>query len=476
MQVQPYGRNCYILPRSGKMKVDAIVYLNDYLYRESLESEALKQLADAASLPGVYKYVVGMPDIHAGFGLPIGGVMAMDAEKGLISAGAVGMDINCGVRLLRTQIKVRDLTEKDLKTLMREIVARVPTGIGKTSKHQARLGKHFRYIIEKGLKALLDLGYARHDDHLFIEEEGYFPGASLDAVSKKAQERGNQLSTIGGGNHFIELGRVAEIFDEKIAAKFGLVKGNLTVLIHTGSRGFGHQICTDYSSIMEKAARRYDIELPSKGLAAVPIDSPEGKDYFAAMSAAINFAFANRQIITFDIRDAFSKYFGTDDVELDLGIIYDVAHNIAKFEEIENKKLLIHRKGATRALPPGHRQNPEPYLSTGHPVIIPGSMGTSSYVVTATSKAVETFYSANHGAGRVMSRRVARKEITPEMLRRQMGSVLFYGDKEKNILDEAPQAYKDINAVVETLAEIEIIRKVARLFPLAVIKGEGGEG
>jgi tRNA-splicing ligase RtcB len=458
------------------MRVEARIYLNENLYKNLLEKEALNQLADAASLPGVYKYVIGMPDIHSGFGLPIGGVMAMEVPDGLISAGAVGMDINCGVRLLRTNIKAGDLKNKDLGILLKEIVSRVPTGIGKTSKHQARLGRHFQEIITGGLKALLELGYAREEDHLFVEEGGSFPGADLSRVSKKARERGNQLSTIGGGNHFMELGRITEIYNEHSASSFGLVRGDLSVLIHTGSRGFGHQICTDYSSIMEKCAAKYGIELPSKGLAAVPIKSPEGQDYLAAMSAAMNFAFANRQVITYDIREAFSKYFGCNDTDLDLGVVYDVAHNIAKFEEIEGKELLIHRKGAIRALPPGHIGNPAPYTSSGHPVIIPGSMGTSSYVIVAAPGVEETFFSVNHGAGRVMSRREAREKITGEMLREQLGQVLFYGDKEENLLDEAPQAYKDINSVVDTLAEIGMIIKVARLSPLAVIKGEGGEG
>ncbi len=458
------------------MRVEVKIYLNDFLFENYLEKESLEQLCDAASLPGVYKYVFGMPDIHSGYGLPIGGVMAMKVPDGLISAGAVGMDINCGVRLLRTAIRADSLRKKDLENLLRKIASRVPTGIGKTSKHQARLGQHFEEIIESGFPVLLKLGYARPEDRFFMEEEGFFPGADLSRVSKKAQKRGNQLSTIGGGNHFIELGKVAEIYDQESAKLFQLVNGSLSILIHTGSRGFGHQICTDYSAIMEKSAARYGLELPSRGLAAVPIHSPEGKDYFAAMSAAINFAFANRQIITYDVREAFSDYFDCSATEMDLGVVYDVAHNIAKYEEVEGRKLLIHRKGATRALPPKHRDNPAAYRSCGHPVFIPGSMGTSSYIIVATPQVLETFYSVNHGAGRVMSRREARRQITVEMLREQLGSIIFYGDRETNILDEAPRAYKDIDAVVDTLAEIGIIKKVARLTPLAVIKGEGGGG
>jgi tRNA-splicing ligase RtcB len=474
VKLELISKNCYKIIGSGPMNVDALVYLNKHLYDYYLEEGSLKQLVDATYLPGLYKNVLGMPDIHAGFGLPIGGVMAMDAQKGLISAGAVGMDINCGVRLLRTNLKAGDLSPQKLQSLMKKIACKVPTGIGKASKHQAELGRHFPKIATLGLQALRELGYAREEDHFYVEEGGSFPGANLDKISKKARERSNQLSTIGGGNHFIELGEIKEIYDQERASHFGLLKGNLSILIHTGSRGFGHQICTDYSSLMEKAAPRYGIDLPSRGLAAVPIESREGKDYYAAMAAAINFAFANRQVITFDIREAFAEFFSCSDAKLDLGIVYDLAHNIAKFEEIEGRRLLVHRKGAIRALPPGHRDNPAGYLTTGHPVIIPGSMGTSSYIVVAMPGAVDTFYSANHGAGRVMSRRAAKKNISKKMFREQMGKVLFYGVKENNVLDEAPQAYKDINEVINTLAEIEIIKKVARLVPLGVIKGEGG--
>lgn len=444
MKIEKHALNCYKIPRHGKMLVEARVYLNDYLYQNYLEEESLQQLCDAATLPGLYKYVIGMPDIHPGYGLPIGGVMAMQMPDGLISAGAVGMDINCGVRLLRTTLNVADLNKKDLQALLLSIVSRVPTGIGKTSKHQARLGKHFADIIENGFDTLLKLGYARSEDRHYIEEEGFFPSADLSRVSKKARRRGNQLSTIGGGNHFIELGKIAEIFDREGAALFKLAKDKLSILIHTGSRGFGHQICTDYSAIMHKSAARYGIELPSRGLAAVPIHSPEGKDYFAAMSAAINFAFANRQIITYDVREAFEDYFQCRDTELDLGVVYDVAHNIAKFEEIEGREILIHRKGATRALPPGHPGNPSVYRSYGHPVIIPGSMGTSSYVIVATPKVVETFHSVNHGAGRIMSRRAAKKQITVEMLRKQLGKVLFHGDQEKIFLMKPPRPTKTL--------------------------------
>lgn len=472
MRLQKLSTNKYLIPRSGAMQVDAVLYLNDDLFADFQDEESLRQLAEAASLPGLYGPVVGMPDIHAGYGLPIGGVMAMDAAEGLISAGAVGMDINCGVRLLRTELEAKKLTENHLRSLMKEIVSRVPTGIGKVSKHQQQLRGHFEDILEKGLVPLRKLGYVRDEDPFFIEESGSFPGASSEKISRKAYRRGNQLSTIGGGNHFIELGVVDRVYDRKNAPLFGLYKGMLSVLVHTGSRGLGHQICVDYSSVMNRAAGKYGLKLPSKGLAAVPISSKEGKDYLAAMAAAVNFAFANRQLITYDIRNAFSTVFRCPDTELGLETVYDLAHNIAKFEKVEEKLLLIHRKGATRALPPGHENNPGAYMDSGHPIVIPGSMATPSYVVTANPGAAHTFHSANHGAGRAMSRRAARSTITPEMLKNQLGPVLFHGNRLTKITDEAPQAYKNIHDVLDTLANIGIINKVARLSPLAVIKGE----
>lgn len=471
--LQPLSKNCYVIPKQDKMHVEARVYLSRKMARSFHEKETLTQLMDAASLPGVYKYVLGMPDIHRGFGLPIGGVMAMDAEDGVVSSGAVGMDINCGVRLLKTNIPAAEIDKPLLRKIMQAIVARVPTGIGKQSRHAKNIGDILNTVVTDGVPALLKMGIGRREDIESVEEQGKFPGADLKAVSKKAISRSNQLSTIGGGNHFIEIGYVAEIFDRDFSGKMGLHEGYLTVLIHTGSRGFGHQICTDYSDSMKKDAARMKIPLPNAGLASVPIKSPQGKKYLAAMACAVNFAFCNRQWITHDVREAFADILGGKDTDYDLGIVYDVAHNIAKFETIDGKKLLIHRKGATRALPPGHPLNPPGFLSTGHPAIIPGSMGTSSYIVTGTKKVSATFNSVNHGAGRLLSRSAAKKEICVKELEQKMKDILIMGRDFRVFLDEAPQAYKDIDSVIDTLAEIGITHKVARLFPLAVIKGEG---
>jgi tRNA-splicing ligase RtcB (3'-phosphate/5'-hydroxy nucleic acid ligase) len=469
--MQPAGKNCYRIERQGRMKADVLVYLNEELYKNFSEDQSLQQLMDAASLEGVISPVIGMPDIHSGFGLPIGGVMAMDESRGLISAGAVGYDINCGVRLLSTAIEKSGIDKKLLRSMVRAIGKRIPSGIGHKSEHAEQVQKHFRSLVEKGVPYLVELGYGRAEDLDCIEEGGFMSDADMGAVSSKAAGRGAQLSTIGGGNHFIELGYVEQIYDNETAAIYGLKADTLTVLIHTGSRGFGHQICTDYSQEMKKAASRYRLDIPNSGLAAVPIDSDEGKRYYTAMACAINFAFCNRQWITDDVRRAFKAVLGNSDKRCELDLVYDVAHNTARFEKISGRKVLLHRKGATRALPPGHESNPQRYSSTGHPVLVPGSMGTASYVIRALPKVEEIFYSVNHGAGRVLSRTAAKREISVKELQERIKDVIVSGQNYEAYLDEAPQAYKDIDLVVETLTEIGMSSKVARLLPLAVIKG-----
>lgn len=474
--LQPDGPNCYRIRRRDEMRVDAVVYLNRELYASFVEDAALKQLTDAASLPGLVEPVIGMPDIHSGFGLPIGGVMASDVSAGLVSAGAVGMDINCGVRLLRTGIEAKSLDKPLLRKLINAISERVPSGVGRKSRQAGLVRSHFRDFVERGVPFLLEMGFGRDADLDCIEERGCLAGADIKAAGAGAMERGIQLSTIGGGNHFIELGYVDQVSDQEEAARLGLKQGYLTVLIHTGSRGFGHQICTDHTKIMRQAALRMKLTLPSDGLAAVPIASPEGKRYLSAMACAVNFAFCNRQWITDDVRKAFAAVLGGRDEDYDLGLVYDLAHNIAKFEEVSGRRLLIHRKGATRALPPGHPGNPAVYRESGHPVLIPGSMGTASHVIRAEAPVEKTFYSVNHGAGRVLSRRAARREIGVEELQKAMNGILLPGRNYRVYLDEAPQAYKNIEAVVDTFAAIGFTRKIARLRPLAVIKGEGSEG
>ncbi|MCL6638111.1 MAG: RtcB family protein [Firmicutes bacterium] len=472
MDLVKIGVNKYRLRREGNMRVDCLVYASGALLPLVRRDKSLQQLANAACLPGVVDHVCGMPDIHEGFGLPIGGVMAT-SPGGVISAGAVGMDINCGVRLLATGIPAAELKTPFLRRLIERIEDYVPTGVGKKSRHKGITAGIFEEVVHTGSPGIVEQGYGWLEDLDNTEEGGCLSGADLAAVSKEAYKRGSlQLGTLGGGNHFIEIQVVGEVYDPAVGSVFGLWPGRLAVMIHTGSRGFGHQICTDYSKSHLPAARKYGIELPDRGLACAPADSPEGRSYYAAMACAVNFAFANRQVITHDIRLAFADLFGQPPEELGLQVVYDVAHNIAKWEVHGGRKLLVHRKGATRALPPGHGSNPRKYRATGHPVLIPGSMGTASYVLVGTEPAAESFYSVNHGAGRVLSRTAASKEISKEQFESSMGGVLYNARNFKEILDEAPGAYKDIDEVVETLAAIGMTRKVARLRPLAVIKGK----
>jgi len=464
------GINKWRIPKFGKMRVDAVVYVNDSLKELLRDDQSLRQLVNAASLPGVVEPVIGMPDIHEGFGLPIGGVMAIE-EKGVISAGAVGYDINCGVRLVRSDLEADYFTKDILYKLIERIEHYVPTGIGKKGKHKGITRVIFDDVVHNGVEAVIKAGFGKKSDLEYIEEGGKLEGADISAVSEEAQERGEeQLGTLGGGNHFIEIQKVEEILEENLAEKFGLFKGQLAVMIHTGSRGFGHQIATDYTKILWEAAKRYGIEVPEKGLAAAPIKSKEGQNYYKAMAAAVNFAFSNRQIIMFDVIRAFEDVLKKSEEEMGFKLVYDVAHNIAKWEVHGGKRMLVHRKGATRALPAGHPQNPPSYRDTGHPALIPGSMGTGSYVVVGTEKAAETFYSVNHGAGRRLSRNQAKK-ISKEEFERSMGDVVYNVRSYKDIVDESPLAYKDVEAVVSVLEERGITIPVAKLIPLAVVKG-----
>ncbi|MEQ2129871.1 RtcB family protein [Caldanaerobacter subterraneus KAk] len=464
------GVNKWRIPKFGKMRVDAVVYVNDSLKDLLRDDQSLRQLVNAASLPGVVEPVIGMPDIHEGFGLPIGGVMAIE-EKGVISAGAVGYDINCGVRLIRSDLEADYFTKDILYKLIERIEHYVPTGIGKKGRHKGITRVIFDDVVHNGVEAVIKAGFGKKSDLEYIEEGGKLEGADISAVSEEAQERGEeQLGTLGGGNHFIEIQKVEEILEENLAEKFGLFKGQLAVMIHTGSRGFGHQIATDYTKILWEAAKRYGVEVPEKGLAAAPIKSKEGQNYYKAMAAAVNFAFSNRQIIMFDVIRAFEDVLKKSEEEMGFKLVYDVAHNIAKWEVHGGKRVLVHRKGATRALPAGHPQNPPSYRDTGHPALIPGSMGTGSYVVVGTEKAAETFYSVNHGAGRRLSRNQAKK-ISKEEFERSMGDVVYNVRSYKDIVDESPLAYKDVEAVVSVLEERGITIPVAKLIPLAVVKG-----
>ena len=422
-------------------------------------------------LPGIVEKSVIMPDAHQGYGFPIGGVAAFDLKKGIISPGGVGYDINCGVRLLKTNLTKKEFLEKR-ESILNELYKNIPSGVGVGGELKIS-EKEMNEILEHGVEWALKKGFATKDDVEKIEDGGCIKNADAQKVSQKAKARGkNQLGTIGSGNHFIEVQYVDEIFDKKTAEIFGLEKNQIAILIHTGSRGLGHQTASDYIHKMEK---EFGIEnLPDRELIYAPLTSQLAKDYIEAMNASANFAFVNRQIITYNIRKSFEKFFPSVKIKL----IYDVTHNIAKFEsfKINNKKveLCVHRKGATRAFGKGRKEIPEKYRKVGQPVLIPGSMGTASYVLLGTKKAEEfSFASTAHGAGRLMSRTRAKEEITESQLKEELenSDVKFKAGNIRGMLEEAPRAYKDIEEVVRVVDELGISKKVARLRPLMVIKG-----
>ena len=468
IKLKNIGTNRWQIERRPEMKAEAIIYIKEELLEKVRQDLSLEQLVQSASLPQLISPVVAMPDIHEGFGLPIGGVMA---TKGLVSSGAVGMDINCGVRLLCSQLKYEPqvFSQETLRLLINRIQREIPVGLGQ-KRRETIPNLPFRDIIHHGAQALLKKGYGEREDAESIEEYGKLAGADPENLSERAIRRAEkELGTLGSGNHFIEIQVLEEIFDQELTRKWGLFEKQVCVMIHSGSRALGHQTCIDYTNRFFKEEAKYGIKAPVQNLAALPADSPAGAAYLSAMAGSVNFAFANRQLMTHFVRDVFSRFFKTKEAKL--ALLYDVAHNIAKWEKHRGKKALIHRKGATRALPAGHEQNPKHYLDTGHPAIVPGSMGTSSYVMVGLPAAKETYYSINHGAGRTMSRREAKRTVSQEDFEKKMGEIL-YNKPFRVIADEAPQAYKDIDLVVETLVEAGLSKKVCRLRPLAVIKGD----
>ncbi|MEO0279140.1 MAG: RtcB family protein [candidate division WOR-3 bacterium] len=460
------------------MKVPGIVYAKESMLKEIVDDGAHEQVANAAFLPGIVKASLAMPDIHFGYGLPIGGVIATDMEEdGVVTPGGVGFDINCGVRLLRSNLSLKDVEDK-LEELIDEIFENVPSGVGSTSG--LKLSKNdAKGVWRKGAKWAVEMGYGDKEDLDATESSGCLEFADPDLISERAYDRGrDQLGTLGSGNHFLEIQVVEEVFNERLAEKFGLFKGQITIMIHTGSRGFGHQVCTDFLKVMEGALKKYDIYVPDRQLACAPYKSKEGQDYLGAMACAANFAWANRQIITDFVRKSFEKVYKTGWKKLGLSLLYDVAHNIVKIEEHivdgKKKKLLVHRKGATRAFPKGHPELPETYRETGQPVIIPGDMGRASYVLCGTEKAMEeTFGSTCHGAGRLMSRHQAEKvakgkDIVKEMEKR---GVIVRAASKRTLYEEIPEAYKDVSEVVEVVYKAGIAQLVAKMKPLAVVKG-----
>ncbi|HBG92515.1 MAG: RNA-splicing ligase RtcB [Nitrospirae bacterium GWF2_44_13] len=458
------------------MRVKGIIYVDEVLEKD-LESQSIDQVANVATLPGIVNASMAMPDIHSGYGFAIGGVAAFDLDEGIVSPGGVGYDINCGVRLLRTNLMKNDVTPK-LKDLVGILYNEIPSGVG--SKGKIRLTPDSeRRLMLNGARWAVEEGYGEMSDLERIESGGCIDGADPDLISKKAYDRGRaQQGTLGSGNHFLEIQYVDEIYDEKSANAIGLFEGQVTVMIHTGSRGFGHQVCTDFLEVMERAVSKYKIELPDRELACAPYNSPEAQDYLAAMRAAANYAWANRQCIMHWTREAFISFFSTTPRELGMNLVYDVAHNIAKVEEhIVNgrkKKLVVHRKGATRAFPPGHPDLPDAYKQIGQPVLIPGDMGRASFVLIGTEKAMsETFGSTCHGAGRVMSRHQAIKKAKGRAIWREMEDkgIIVRSAGRETLAEEMSEAYKDVSNVVDVVHKAGISKKVARLRPLGVIKG-----
>jgi len=461
-----------------RMRTSAVIYADEKMIPSVLADNAPEQAANMTMLPGIVGKAMAMPDIHWGYGFPIGGVAATDAEIGVISPGGVGFDINCGVRLVRTNLNLDDLDECKIKNLVDEMFKNVPSGLG--SKAKIRLNTiELDSVLKLGARWGVEHGYGWDEDIKFLEENGCLEYADLSTVSGKAKQRGaSQLGSLGAGNHFIELQKVEEIFEPEIAKIFGITnKEQIVVMIHTGSRGFGHQVCTDHLRVLEQAVRKYNIWLPDRQLACAPVNSTEGQNYLKAMACAANFAWCNRQMIVHWVRESFEKIIGNSAEDLEMDIIYDVCHNIAKLEEHEadGKKIkaYVHRKGATRSFGPGKKEVPLKYRDVGQPVLIPGDMGTESYLLHGTKKAEETFGSTCHGAGRVLSRHQALRQWRGEDIVRQLKSrgIYVHPASFKVAAEEAPGSYKNIRNVVDITHGAGISRKVVKFIPLGVVKG-----
>lgn len=478
VKVQQIDECRWRIPREGAMRTDGLVFASRHMMDILQEEKALEQVRNVATLPGIVGPSIAMPDIHWGYGFPIGGVAAFDAEEGVVSPGGVGYDINCGVRLLRTELEVQEIRPR-IERLANELYRNVPSGVGSHRKDLKLCIAEERKVLTQGARWAVENDFGRAEDLNHIEEQGTISGANPSIVSERALERGrNQLGTLGSGNHFLEIDLVDEIHDQQAADVLGLFPGQITVSIHTGSRGFGYQVCDDHLKMMLHAARKYGIELPDKQLCCAPLGSAEGKQYLAAMACAANFAFANRQLITAWVRESFERVLGKKQSELRMSVIYDVCHNIAKMEQhlVEGKKrnLCVHRKGATRAFPPGHAETPELYRSVGQPVLIPGDMGRYSYVLVGTQGAFdETFGSSCHGAGRVLSRHAAKRKVRGQNVEAQLESqgIIIRAASRATVAEEIPEAYKDVTEVVGVVQQAGIGKIVARLKPLAVIKG-----
>ncbi len=465
------------IPKENQMNVPGKIYASEKMLSKIYEDDAAQQVINVAQLPGIIQHSLAMPDIHWGYGFPIGGVAAFDSDTGVISPGGVGYDINCGVRLLKTALTKNEIQEK-IKNLIYRLFNFIPTGVGSTGKLKVT-GSELEQVMKKGARWAVENGFGEESDLERIEENGEMAGADPSAVSDKAQKRGKpQLGTLGSGNHFVEVQYVDQIFDSRLADKLGLFEGQITITIHTGSRGFGHQICEDYIHKMIQASQKYGIQLPDRQLCCAPVNSPEGRQYFSAMVCAVNFAFANRQIISHWVQEALMRALQMSPSDVKLSLVYEVAHNIAKMEThlVDGKKIkcCVHRKGATRAFGPGQRELPEIYRDIGQPVLIPGDMGRASFVLVGTDEAMhQTFGSTCHGAGRIMSRNQAKKAAHGRSIKQELedSGIFVMATSLATMSEEMPEAYKDVSDVVAAVVGAGISRQVARLKPLGGIKG-----
>jgi tRNA-splicing ligase RtcB len=462
---------------SKGMKVPVTIYADESLMQKMMTDRTIMQAINVSTIPGILGHAVVLPDGHEGYGFPVGGVAAMDAEEGMISPGGVGYDINCGVRLLRTS-----LTEKDVRPRLKELVTdlfnSIPSGVG--SKGAVKLNySQLDEVLVRGVNWAIEHGYGTNDDADVCEENGQIKNADPNKVSDTARKRGApQLGSLGSGNHFLEVQKIEKIYDEEAAKRMGIKEGNVTVLIHCGSRGFGHQICSDYLRVSEGALQKYDIQLPDRELACVPNSSEEGESYRKAMFAALNFAWSNRQMITHWTRKSFERVFKQSESDLDMKLVYDVAHNIAKVEKHKvdgrERSVVVHRKGATRAFPANREEIPLKYRDLGQPVLIPGSMGTGSWILLGQPNSMNlSFGSTAHGAGRMMSRSKARRDFTEDQVKKTLSDkgIFIKSLTRDGVVEETPEAYKDVDAVVNVSHELGIATKVAKLVPIGVIKG-----
>lgn len=462
---------------SPGMRVPGIIFADEELMAAAAKDRAFEQVANVAYLPGIERVSLAMPDIHWGYGFPIGGVAATRVEDGVVSPGGVGFDISCGVRLLRTDIEAGEIRGR-LREIMRELARNVPKGMG--GKAKVRLSAaDIDQVLERGAAWCVANGYGWADDLKVIEQGGTYPDAEPELVGARAKERGlTQLGSLGSGNHFLEVQEVAEIFDREAAAVLGLRTGAVTIMIHCGSRGLGHQVCTDSLKVMSGVVRREGYALPDRQLACAPLGSSAGREYLQAMRAAANFGLANRQTIAHWVRNSFETLFGMSAERLGMDLVYDVSHNVAQIEthDVNGRpaQLCVHRKGATRAFGPGHPDLPEAYMDIGQPVMIPGDMGSASYVLVGTETAMrESWGSTCHGAGRMMSRKSAVKQMSGQALRQELEDkgIVIEADHIRTLSEEAPYAYKDVGRVVDVCAKVGISKKVAKVRPLGVLKG-----